>query len=101
MNELETVLSSLKGHRDALRARGVLHAAVFGSTARGTSNNASDVDIVIDLDEAKPINVFDYTSIKDEIKAIVGEGSKVDVVIREGLKGAIRRRVESEAIDAF
>lgn len=99
MNELNNVLNVLKENAPALKARGVLHARVFGSTVRGTQNENSDVDIVIDLDEKRPINVFDYAAIKEEIKAIVG--GRVDVVIREGLKKALREQVESEAVDAF
>jgi len=96
---LDNVIGALRVHEDALKAKGVVHAAVFGSTARGEDTKDSDVDILIDLDETRPINVFDYASIKDEIKNIVG--GRVDVVTREGLKKALRERVEKEAVDAF
>jgi predicted nucleotidyltransferase len=96
---LNDVLNTLKANEDVLRKRGVIHAAVFGSTASGMQTKGSDVDILIDLDESKPINVFDYAAIKDEIKAIVG--GRADVVTREGLKKALRERVEQEAVDAF
>ena len=99
MNELNAIIDALKAHKDALAAKGVLHAAVFGSTARGQRHDNSDVDILIDLDRTRPLNVFDYASIKDEIKAIVG--GRADVVTREGLKKALRDRVEKEAVDAF
>lgn len=99
MNELNTVLETLRAHSAALKSRGVVHASVFGSTARGERNARSDVDIVIDLDALRPLNVFDYAAIKDEIRTIVG--GKVDVVVREGLKKPVRERVESEAVDAF
>lgn len=99
MNELNSVLETLRAHKGELNRRGVVHASVFGSTARSMQTAQSDVDIVIDLDALRPLNVFDYAAIKDEIRAIVG--GKVDVVLREGLKKTLRQRVESEAIDAF
>ena len=89
---LDEIVNTLKTHENALKSRGVLHASVFGSTARGTRTESSDIDIVIDLDTARPMNVFDYAAIKDEIKAIVGESA--DVVTREGLKKPLRERVE-------
>lgn len=99
MNELDTALQALQAQAELLKTRGVVHAAVFGSTARGSGASGSDIDILIDLDESRPLNVFDYAAIKDEIKAIVG--GRADVVIREGLKKPIRKRVEKEAVDAF
>ncbi len=96
---LNDVIGTLKTHKNALKEKGVMHAAVFGSTARGEDKEGSDIDILIDLDKSRPINVFDYASIKDEIKQIVG--GRVDVVTREGLKEALRERVEKEAVDAF
>lgn len=96
---LNDVLNILKANEVALKNKGVMHVSVFGSTARGQQNENSDVDILIDLDQARPLNVFEYASIKDEIKRIVG--GRADVVSREGLKKALRERVEREAVDAF
>ena len=99
MNELNKTVQALQAGAGALKACGIVHAAVFGSAARGTDHSGSDIDIVIDLDATRALNVFDYAAIKDEIKAIVG--GDVDIVPREGLKPSIRKHVESEAIDAF
>lgn len=96
---LNDVLNTLKSHEAALRNQGVVHAAVFGSTARGDAGTDSDVDIVIDLDKNKKITVFDYAAIKDSISDILKV--RADVVIREGLKKGLRERVEKEAVEAF
>jgi uncharacterized protein len=45
----EDVLDVLLDHKEALRARGVMHAGLFGSVAGGEENADSDVDIVIKL----------------------------------------------------
>jgi predicted nucleotidyltransferase len=39
--------------------QGVAHAAVFGSVARGDDRPDSDVDILVDLDPAIVVTVFD------------------------------------------
>ncbi len=100
MNDLETVIEALRAHKSVLNARGVLHAAVFGSTARNEQSANSDIDVLLDLDEAKKINVFDYVALKDQIRDILGGGS-VDVVTRQGLKKTLKDRVEKESVSAF
>jgi predicted nucleotidyltransferase len=40
----------LRRHRDDLRARGITHAALFGSVARSEVGPGSDLDILIELD---------------------------------------------------
>lgn len=100
MNELETVIDALRAHKGILNARGVVHAAVFGSTAREEQGIKSDIDVLLDLDETHKINVFDYVALKDQIKDILG-GGRVDVVTRAGLKKSLKDRVEKESVNAF
>jgi len=97
-------LQILKAHEPELRRRGVTHAAVFGSVARGEASKASDVDILIDLDPEQRLDLFDYVNIKLQIAALFGVDSldgPVDVVNRKMLKPLVRQQVISEAVDAF
>ncbi len=55
---LDEALSRLRAHADELRGRGVLHAAVFGSVARGEAREDSDVDVLIELDPDHPMGLF-------------------------------------------
>jgi uncharacterized protein len=41
---LQDALATLQRHESALRARGVAHAAVFGSVVRGDNRPDSDLD---------------------------------------------------------
>jgi hypothetical protein len=54
-----------------LRARGISHAAVFGSRARGDDRPDSDIDIMIEIDLAAPIGVYEYVALKDYIGGTV------------------------------
>jgi len=92
-------LATLRRHEHALRARGVAHAAVFGSVARGKSRPDSDLDIMIDIDPAAHVTVFDYVGLTQYIAGLF-EGP-VDVIDREALKPHLRAPTTQEAVYAF
>jgi uncharacterized protein len=101
---LPEALRILKDHEPELRRRGVTHAAVFGSVARGEARQTSDVDILIDLDPERPIDLFGYAAIKLYIAALFGIDSldgPVDIVSGANLKTRLRSNILREAIRAF
>jgi uncharacterized protein len=93
------IVARLKENEAALRARGVAHAALFGSRARGDNRPGSDIDIMIEIDPEAHIGVFDYAGLKDYIAEFFD--APVDVVSREGLKSYIRPAATADAIYAF
>src|SRR5689334_24621963 len=97
--DLEQALRILRDAEPALRAKGVLHAAIFGSTARGDQRLDSDVDILIDFDPAARVTIYDYVAIKDDIASLFEQ--PVDVVDREGLKPHLRQPVARDLVYAF
>ena len=98
MNRSEALETLLRSEPD-LRARGVRRAAVFGSVARGDSRPDSDVDIMVEIDPAAHLTVFEYAGLKQYI-ADLFEGP-VDVVNRDGLKPHVRPAATADAIYAF
>jgi uncharacterized protein len=98
MNNLDT-LKTLRRSEQALRDRGVMHAALFGSVARGDNHTKSDIDIMIEIDPAARMTVFDYVDLKDYIAGLFEE--PVDVVNREALKSYVRPTATADAIYAF
>ncbi len=92
-------LATLRRSESALRARGVLHAALFGSVARGDNRPDSDVDIMIELDPATQMTVFDYAGLKEYIAGLFDH--PVDVVSRKNLKTYVAPIAIADAIDAF
>jgi uncharacterized protein len=95
----QQILDRLRENERALRERGVTHAALFGSRARGDNRPDSDIDILIDLAPEAPIGVWEYSGLKTYI-ANLFEGS-VDVVSRETLKPYIRPAATADAVYAF
>jgi len=90
------IIAQLRQNEAALRARGVTHAALFGSRARGDD---SDTDIMIEIDPEARIGVWDYVGIKDFIAGLFD--GPVDVVKLKTLKPCVRPSVTSDAIYAF
>jgi predicted nucleotidyltransferase len=95
----EDIIARLRENEAALRARGVTHAALFGSRARGDARPDSDTDIMIEIDPGARIGVWEYVGIKDFIAGLF-EGP-VDVVKRKTLKPYVRAAVIEDTIDAF
>ena len=95
----DEILARLRENETSLRARGVKHAALFGSCARGDNRPDSDIDILIDLAPEAPIGVWEYAGLKAYI-ADLFEGP-VDVVSHETLKPHIRPAATTDAVYAF
>src|SRR6516225_604595 len=95
----ERVVATLRAHQTELHRRGVRHAALFGSIARGEGKRTSDIDVLIELDPQAPIGLFEYV----EIMQYLGDlfPVRVDVANRSSLKPLVRPTIERDAIYAF
>jgi predicted nucleotidyltransferase len=89
----------LRAHESELRNLGVSHAAVFGSVARGEATAASDIDVLVDLDQDRPMGIFAYARLKIYINELLDGGG--DVVSRRTLQPLLRDNILRDAIHAF
>jgi hypothetical protein len=80
-------------------ARGVVHAAVFGSVARGEAGLESDSDIFVDLEPGKPSGIFEYVRLGHDIADLFGH--RIDLVERQALKPLIRDEALRDAVNVF
>jgi predicted nucleotidyltransferase len=95
----DDVLATLRESEGALRARGVRHAALFGSVARDEHTPDSDIDIMVEFDPAVPMTVYGYVGVKDFIAGLFNV--PVDVVDAAGLKSHVRPHATADARYAF
>jgi predicted nucleotidyltransferase len=95
----EEIIARLRENEAPLRERGVVHAALFGSRARGDQRPESDTDIMVEFDPTARITIFDYAGLKDYISQLFD--GRVDVVNRDGLKPYVKPAATVDAIYAF
>ena len=97
--KLEEALQTLRKAEAELRAKGIVHAGIFGSTARGDQRADSDIDVIVDFDPSARITVYDYVRIKEDIAGLFEH--PVDVIDRRGLKPHLRQPVARDLVYAF
>jgi predicted nucleotidyltransferase len=73
----------------------VKHLRVFGSVARGTDDQKSDIDFLVDL--APDQSLLDLGGFLYEVRLLLD--TEVDVVTEKGLRSRIRELVLAEAVD--
>jgi len=98
MNRSE-IIARLRENERALRRRGVAHAGLFGSRARGDNRDDSDTDIMVELAPDARVSVYDYVGLKNYIAGLFD--GPVDVVTRDSLKPYLRPAATSELVYAF
>ena len=97
--EKQDILARLRDHQAALNAKGVSHAALFGSRARGDGRPDSDIDILVEIAPDVPMDVFTYVGIVHSIEDLFP--IRVDVSNRVALKPHVRPFAERDALYAF
>ncbi len=99
MMNAQDAIATLRRHETALRKRGVAHAAVFGSVARGDNRPDSDLDILVEFAPGSEGSVYDYIRFKEYVASLF-EGP-VDVIDRAALKPHLRAPTAQNAVYAF
>lgn len=96
----ELALSILRNLRPYLERRGVAHAGVFGSVARGDARPTSDVDVVITPTQGRMFNLFELGGIQELLETGF-KGMRVDVVAEPMASPGLRNAVLRDRINAF
>jgi predicted nucleotidyltransferase len=92
----ERVLLALRDLKQEWRdSLGIEEMGVFGSFARGSATEASDLDVYV---KTKSPNPYLLVHLKEAIEGRVHR--KVDIVrLRERMNPLLRRRIEQEGLD--
>ena len=92
----DEVIETLRAHRETLAERfGVRSLALFGSYARGTATESSDIDILVRFDG--PATSKSYFGVQFYLEDLFGR--PIDLVTDKALRPRFRPYVEREAVD--
>lgn len=94
MSEKEQVINALKSLKPEMTARfKVREIALFGSLVRGEQSSASDIDLVVELDEGA--DLFDLVALGQFLEERLGR--KVDLVTKRSMRREMRDHVNELA----
>jgi len=95
----DQALTILRQLRTPLEARGIVHAAIFGSVARGDESEVSDVDVIVTPAIGVRLDLIDLGG----VQTLLDEqfGIDVDVVVEPVKKPELRRAIQRDRADAF
>lgn len=93
-------LSILRRIRPQLEARGIAHAALFGSVARENATATSDIDVMLTAAMGATLSLFDLGALQSILEDAFG-GLTVDIVIAPVRKPALRQAIERDAAHVF
>lgn len=95
----DEIIQALAREAPALKAKGIRHAALFGSRARGHETTHSDVDIVIDVDPEASLSGYDLMAIKHHLEDALG--LSVDLLRHPIRRPKLRAEIEQDQIRVF
>lgn len=90
-----SILATLDTHADELRRLGAKSLALFGSLARGEGSDASDIDLLVEL---QPKTFDAYMDVKLFLEGILCR--RVDLVLADAVKPRLRSMILREAVHA-
>ncbi len=95
----QEAIDRIRAHEGELRALGIAGCALFGSVARDAAGPDSDVDVVVRLDPARRVTLFDLAEASQRLEALLGH--KVDLVSEGGLRPRFRERIATDRTHVF
>ncbi|ETW92808.1 MAG: hypothetical protein ETSY1_42015 [Candidatus Entotheonella factor] len=91
----QDIRQKLTVHEEELRQMGIASLALFGSTARGEANEASDIDLLVEFD--RTVGFFHFFRVQHRLEEILGV-FKVDLIQQGAVHPMLRERILSEMI---
>ena len=95
MKNLDEIRTVLRTHADTLKRKyGIANLAVFGSVARGSAQEGSDVDILADI--VRPIGLLELAGAENYLIDLLN--CEIDLIPRRSVRPELRDEILAEAV---
>lgn len=84
--------------KEILEQYGVKSMAVFGSVAKNTSTNKSDLDIIVEFKQGKK-NLFRMIELSQKLSDLLGV--RIDLMTKDSISRYLRDKIEKEKIVVY
>jgi hypothetical protein len=98
----DKIIARLRRRRADIRAKGVLHLALFGSRVRGDHRPDSDLDVLVDIDPTlRKFSLLDLAGVKNRLDEILGLDT--NIVERKTIKpgSSFAQRIADDIVEVF
>lgn len=95
----QAVIARLREHAPELKAAGLMHVRVYGSTVRGESSPDSDVDLLVEFDPGKRQTLVSVGNLQSRLSELLDV--RVDLSAAEWMREPARSQAIKEAVLAF
>ncbi|MGL5116922.1 MAG: nucleotidyltransferase family protein [Beijerinckiaceae bacterium] len=95
----DDALTAITQQAEAMKARGVIAAYLFGSVARDEAGPTSDIDVFVDIEPLRKFSLIDLSRLHLDLSAALK--TEVDVTTRGSLHPLLRDEIERNAIRVF
>lgn len=93
------VIEQLKQEQSNLEAMGLKRVSLFGSTAKGSAGEASDIDLAVELDAGAGIDLFRLAAIANRLTIILG--TRVDLVPEPARNPRIQAEIDRDRVRVY
>lgn len=95
MKDISEVKERLLRHKNELRSRyGVSELGIFGSLVRGEGGESSDLDVLVEFEEAP--GLLKFLELEEYLSELTG--MKVDLVRKKSVRAELRDSILGEAV---
>ena len=97
--EAAEVIAILRAHEAELKAAGIVHLSLFGSTARGDQTPESDVDLMIEYEDSKMESLLTLGGWIADVEDMLGV--EVHILPKRWMRERVRGQALKDAVDVF
>lgn len=93
------IITCLKRNKPGLQAQGLKHISLFGSAARGSAGENSDIDLAVELDEKAGIDLFGFAALTERLAELLG--SKVDMIAEPARNSRMQAEIDRDRVRVY